>query len=91
MLGPSSSAVSGGGALGNAAVQHTGGYGRGICGTSFGVVACLPQWLGTNTVAATPLHALTRHQGQGGWDVIHFNWGLHDICASMYAPVTLEV
>jgi hypothetical protein len=22
------------------------------------------------------------------FDVIHFNWGLHDICAKMYAPVS---
>ena len=21
--------------------------------------------------------------------MIHFNWGLHDICASMYSPVTM--
>ena len=25
----------------------------------------------------------------GGFDVIHFNWGLHEICAKMYAPVTI--
>jgi hypothetical protein len=24
----------------------------------------------------------------GPFDVIHFNWGLHDVCAAMYAPVT---
>jgi hypothetical protein len=24
------------------------------------------------------------------FDVIHYNWGLHDICAKMYAPVTPE-
>jgi len=73
ILGPSASAVTGGGTIGNAKVQHIGGYGTGICGTSYGVVSCMDKWL-----------------GQGGWDVIHFNWGLHDICASMYAPVLPE-
>ena len=71
LLGNSSDSISGAGAVGSAAVVHTGGYGKGICGTSYGVGACTPLWVGA-----------------GGWDVIHFNWGLHDICASMYAPVT---
>ncbi|KAJ1448416.1 hypothetical protein M885DRAFT_539246 [Pelagophyceae sp. CCMP2097] len=26
----------------------------------------------------------------GKWDVIHLNWGLHDIDAKLYAPVALE-
>ena len=55
-------------------MQHVGGYGSKICGTSYGAVACFPLWAGTNS----------------NWTVIHFNWGLHDICASMYAPVTIE-
>ena len=45
LLGPGDAEL-GGGALGNAQVQHTGAYGRGICGTSFGVVACADMWLG---------------------------------------------
>ena len=56
-----------------ATVHHMGAYGPGICGTSYGVVACMDKYL-----------------AKGGWKVIHFNWGLHDICASMYAPVTGE-
>lgn len=67
------SAVDAGGATGNGYVQHTGAYGKGICGTSFGALACADLWLGA-----------------GGWSVIHFNWGLHDICAKMYAPVTSQ-
>ena len=63
------SAVLGGGILGNALVQHTGSYGGGICGTSYGVVACADFWLGEQL-----------------YDVIHFNWGLHDICAKMCPP-----
>jgi len=56
-----------------ATVQHTGSYGTGICGTSFGILACIDKYL-----------------GDGDWKVIHFNWGLHDICAAMYAPVSDE-
>merc|ERR1712217_401063 len=72
MLGPGS-AVDAGGLIGNAYVQHTGSYGKGICGTSVGALACMDLWLGA-----------------GSWSVIHFNWGLHDICASMYDPVSLQ-
>jgi len=46
MLGPGDPET-GGGVLGNAAVQHTGGYGKGICGTSFGALACADLWLGS--------------------------------------------
>ena len=73
MLGPGPSRTAGG-VLGNAAVQHTGAYGPGVCGTSFGVLACAEMWLGKGD----------------RWDVIHFNWGLHDIDASMYANVSLD-
>lgn len=45
MLGPGD-AETGGGVLGNAKVQHTGAYGKGICGTSFGARACMDLWLG---------------------------------------------
>ena len=31
---------------GTASVQHTGNYGKGICGTSFGVLACWDLWSG---------------------------------------------
>eukprot|EP00041_Stephanoeca_diplocostata_P041824 m.9036 g.9036 ORF g.9036 m.9036 type:complete len:255 (-) comp6819_c0_seq1:310-1074(-) len=55
-----------------AKVQHTGGYGKGICGTSYGALACMPSWVGTAK----------------NWTTIAFNWGLHDICPEMYAPVT---
>lgn len=58
---------------GEAAVQHCGSYGRKVCGTSYGALACMPLWL-----------------GEGGWKVIHFNWGLHDICPEMYAVVTRQ-
>ena len=34
---------------GTAAVQHTGAYGKGICGTSFGVLACWDLWSGVRT------------------------------------------
>ena len=76
MMGWSASAVTGGGAVGNAAVQHSGAgwtAHKNYCGTSIGVIACAKQWLGTAT-----------------FDVIHFNWGLHDICAKMYAPITRQ-
>ena len=49
MLEPDASTVTGGGPVGNAMVQHSGGGWTGIkgyCGTSFGVAACGPQWLG---------------------------------------------
>lgn len=29
-----------------AKVQHSGGYGPKICGTSYGLAACMPFWLG---------------------------------------------
>ena len=77
LLGPSATAVMGAGAVGNAVVHHTGSYGRGICGSSFGNVACVDTWM-----------ARSLQNGSKGFDVIHFNWGLHDICAKMYAPVT---
>ena len=39
--------------------------GGGYCGSSFGVIGCLNLFTG-------PPQQL--------WDVIHFNWGLHDVC-----------
>ena len=75
MLGPSSSTTRGGGLLGNAFVQTGPSYGKNYCGTSFGVIDCAKSWADGNYT---------------GWDVIHFNWGLHDICPKMYVPVTAE-
>merc|ERR1711871_1745104 len=60
MLGFSGSNVTGGGAIGNAAVQSGPGYGKKYCGTSFGLLHCTTNW--TNA-------------GHVGWDVIHFNFG----------------
>lgn len=61
------STIDGGGAIGNAAVAIPRSYpqGEGYCGTSFGVLGCADTWLGTSEGTL--------------WDVIHFNWGLHDI------------
>ena len=77
LLGPSASAVTGAGAVGNAVVHHTGSYGTAICGSSFGNASCVDTWMARSLL-----------NGSKGFDVIHFNWGLHDICAKMYAPVT---
>ena len=73
MLGPSASSATGGGAVGNAAVQSGPGYGKNYCGTSFGLLRCLTSWVEAGLV---------------GFDVIHFNWGLHDICPKMYVAVS---
>jgi len=43
----------------------------GGCGSSFGTVACLSAWIGQNTT----------------YDVISFNWGLHDIAPDLYTTV----
>jgi hypothetical protein len=75
MLGPSASTSRGGGPLGNAFVQSGPSYGKNFCGTSYGVVECTKIW------ADHPYK---------GWDVIHFNWGLHDICPKMYVPIAAE-
>ena len=77
LLGPSESSVTGAGSVANAVVHHTGSYGNKICGSSFGNAACVDTWM-----------ARSLADGNHGFDVIHFNWGLHDICAKMYAPVT---
>ena len=77
MLNGGASEETGGGAIGNAFVQHSGDNWTGIhgyCGTSIGVAACASAWLSGARAA-------------GGFDVIHFNWGLHDIAPSMYAPI----
>jgi hypothetical protein len=75
MLGPSASTSRGGGPFGNAFVQSGPSYGKNYCGTSYGVVDCAKIW--------------ADHPYQG-WDVIHFNWGLHDICPKMYVPIAAE-
>jgi len=75
MLGPSASTVTGGGSIGNAATQSGPGYGKNWCGTSFGLLHCTTKWA---------------QERIGGWDVIHFNWGLHDICPKMYVAITPE-
>jgi hypothetical protein len=78
MLNGGASETTGGGAVGNAFVQHSGANWTGIsgyCGTSIGVAACAAPWL-RGVVG-----------GAGGFDVIHFNWGLHDIAPSMYYPI----
>ena len=49
------------------------GPGSGYCGTSFGAVQCADSYL-----ASLPANL----------SVIHFNWGLHDICPSIYADVS---
>lgn len=46
----------------------------GSCGTSFGVVTCLPSWIGDNETT-------------GKFDVISFNWGLHDCAPDLYQKV----
>ena len=45
------------------------------CGTSFGVNFCLDRYL-----AAT----------WNNFSVIHFAWGLHDICENIYSPVSFD-
>jgi hypothetical protein len=78
MLGPSNSSVTGAGTIGNAFVQHSGTNWtalHGYCGTSIGVVACAKPWLAGQ---------------QTKFDVIHWNWGLHDIAPSMYYPITTD-
>ena len=54
--------------------------GSGQCGSSFGIVACSSFWLGEETLdgAGDPKAAK--------WDVIHWNWGLHDIDHT-YSPL----
>ena len=78
MLGPSASAVTGGGAIGNAAVGAGPGYGKNYCGTSFGLLECVTQWADSGAARGK------------GWDVIHFNFGLHDIAPKMYIAVSPE-
>ena len=79
LFGNSSSSVTGAGAVGNAKVHHSGGMGKKICGTSFGPAACIDFWFSGG--GKSPANK---------YDVIHFNWGLHDIDASAYAAVTPE-
>jgi len=43
------------------------GSGNGYCGTSYGVNQCLDRYFATTT---------------NNFSVIHFSWGLHDICAT---------
>ena len=77
LFGNSSSNSTGAGAVGNAVVHHTGNMGKKICGTSFGPAACIDFWFsGGGTSPANK------------YDVIHFNWGLHDIDANAYAYVS---
>ena len=76
ILGPSASTTRGGGPVGNAFVQSGPSYGKNFCGTSFGLLDCTKGW--------------ADNHNNTGWDVIHFNWGLHDICPKMYVPVTAE-
>ena len=75
MLGPSPSTVTGGGAVGNAQVQPGPNFGHNYCGTSFGALTCIEGWITS---------------GYTGWDVIHFNWGLHDIDPKAYVAVTAQ-
>ena len=65
MLGPSASTSKGGGPVGNAFVQSGPSYGKNFCGTSYGMIDCTKIW--------------ADHSYNTGWDVIHFNWGLHDL------------
>jgi hypothetical protein len=65
------------GTVGNALVQHSGGGWTGMKG-----------YCGTSigvVACGKPWLSETK------FDVIHFNWGLHDICASMYAPISREL
>eukprot|EP01045_Picozoa_sp_COSAG04_P029210 COSAG04_NODE_4742_length_1916_cov_1.391855_3_plen_134_part_00 len=66
---PGGTGPSDGGPTANAAVSAPRAYpqGNGFCGSSFGVLDCAGFWLGEE------LHYK--------WDVIHFNWGLHDVDA----------
>ena len=89
MLGPSASTVTGGGVIGNAAVQSGPGYGKNYCGTSFGLLECVTQWATASATSPTAA-AAAAPVAPGKWDVIHFNWGLHDICPKMYVAVALE-
>lgn len=62
--------------MGDQVELHYGGGGvdpasSGGCGSSFGAVACLPNWIGNGTK----------------FDAITFNWGLHDIAPDMYTLV----
>ena len=45
------------------------------CGTSFGVNQCLDRYLATT---------------HNNFSVIHFAWGLHDICENIYSPVSFD-
>ena len=64
---PGGTGPSDGGPNANAAVSAPRAYpqGNGFCGSSFGVLDCAGFWLGEE------LHYK--------WDVIHFNFGLHDL------------
>ena len=66
---PGGNGPANGGPNANAAVSAPRAYpqGSGFCGSSFGVLGCAGFWLGEE------LHYK--------WDVIHFNWGLHDVDA----------
>ena len=50
--------------------------GGGYCGSSFGVIGCLDLFTG-------PPQQL--------WNVIHFNWGLHDVCPLIKPNVTRDM
>eukprot|EP01052_Picozoa_sp_SAG31_P028121 SAG31_NODE_2687_length_5245_cov_1.854676_4_plen_348_part_00 len=57
--------------VGLAAVQHNGGWFlAGQAGASSHGVECIDHWLGTN----------------GTWDVVHINFGLHDVDAGEFVP-----
>jgi hypothetical protein len=76
MLQPSASSVTGGGEVGNAMVQHSGANWTGIKG-----------YCGTSfgvTACGAPWLGDTK------WDVIHWNWGLHDIAPTMYYNVSAQ-
>jgi hypothetical protein len=79
MFGNSSNPTTGAGRVGNAVVHHSGNMGPKICGTSFGPAACVDFWFSGGG----------KHP-ENKFDVIHFNWGLHDICPGAYAAVTPE-
>jgi hypothetical protein len=84
MLGPGNNA-SFSGAVGNAAVQNSGTWTvhKNYCGTSIGLAACARPWLFGNSSTPSP--------SSPKWDVIHFNWGLHDIAPKMYYPIPPEL
>ena len=79
LFGYSSSSVTGAGAVGNVEVYHSRGMGKKICGTSFGPAACIDFWFSGG--GKSPANK---------YDVIYFNWGLHDIDANACAAVTPE-